>query len=77
MITPYVFGAFGQVTLERPTALEIASIRGMSYGAGLRLGAALQSSFSAINIAIEYGRYERSAGLGSGDRLTFSTTFLF
>lgn len=77
VITPYAFGAFGQVTLEKPSALEIASIRGMSYGLGLRLGAAPQSSFSAMNIAIEYGRYERSAGLGSGDRLTFSTTFQF
>ena len=77
VLTPYAFGAFGQVTLEKPSALEIPTIRGSSYGVGLRLGAAPQSSFSAINIGIEYGRYERSAGLGSGDRLTFSTAFQF
>lgn len=63
-VSPYLFGAYGGVALHEPTALESAWTPGAAYGLGLRLGAGAQSSFSSMNINLEYGRTER---FGNGD----------
>jgi hypothetical protein len=37
-VAPYLLGAYGEVFLQDPTALEAAAIHATSYGAGLRFG---------------------------------------
>ncbi|MGU3493334.1 ShlB/FhaC/HecB family hemolysin secretion/activation protein [Xanthobacteraceae bacterium A53D] len=77
LLTPYGFGAYGIAWLARPTVLEPGSYVAGAYGMGVRIGAAPQASFSAASLSFEYGRYQGSAGYGSGDRFTFSTSFQF
>jgi hemolysin activation/secretion protein len=69
-LAPYAFGAFGQVHLENPTALEAADIRGAAYGLGLRLGAATEGNLGETSLTLEWGRQSRSDGLPDDDRVT-------
>ncbi|TGE00512.1 ShlB/FhaC/HecB family hemolysin secretion/activation protein [Methylobacterium nonmethylotrophicum] len=77
MASPYGFGAFGMVRLQRPTALERAMVRGASYGVGIRFGASPQASFTNVSASVEYGRSERSDRLPADDRITFSVALQF
>lgn len=72
LVSPYGFGAVGQVHQQRPTAVERPWIRGVSYGTGLRIGAAPQASFTNVSVTVEYGRQERSDRRTTGDRVTFA-----
>jgi hemolysin activation/secretion protein len=78
LVSPYLFAAYGGAQLYQPTALEQGWTRGVSYGAGLRLGAAERASFNAANLGLEYGR--AIALDDSGDdqnRFTFALSFNF
>lgn len=75
--SPYVFAAYGKVTLQDPTALEAASIRATSYGAGLRLGGAAPGTLSNGSLTLEYGRAHRSDRVPTGDRFTVVSAFRF
>jgi hemolysin activation/secretion protein len=77
VLSPYLFGAYGVVGLHQPTAVEAAWTQGASYGVGLRLGAAEQSSFNAINLNLEYGRTERFGNGPNADRFTLSAALQF
>ncbi|PWC55056.1 peptide transporter [Azospirillum sp. TSO22-1] len=77
VLTPYLFGAYGSATLAHPTALEKGTGRGTAYGLGLRLGAAVRTSFSAMHLSLEYGRYQLDDGSGDGNRLTFTSSLQF
>lgn len=77
LVSPYAFGAFGEVHLQRPTALERAWIRGSAYGVGIRLGAAPQASFTNASVTVEYGRQERSDRVPTSDRITFAAILQF
>ena len=77
VVSPYVFAAYGGALLHQPTALETAFTQGASYGVGVRLGTGLQSSFSAINLNLEYGRMERFDSGADGDRFTLTAGFQF
>lgn len=74
---PYLFAAYGEVTLRDPTALEAASIRATSYGAGLRLGGAALGRISNGSLSLEYGHATRSDGVAAGDRFTVVSAFRF
>lgn len=76
-ITPYVFGAVGQTWTFSPTALERARTRGGAYGAGLRLGAAPQASFTNANFGVELARQDRDDGAPRDTRLSLSFNLQF
>lgn len=76
-IGPYLFAAFGAVTQHAPTAAERATVRGTSYGVGVRFGLAPPASATSLGLAIEWGRQDRSDTVRTEDRITFSLLFRF
>ena len=74
---PYLFGAYGEVVLEDPTALEAPRISASSYGGGIRFGGAAAGTLSNGSLALEYGHASRSDGVPAGDRFTVVTAFRF
>ncbi|WP_175426439.1 ShlB/FhaC/HecB family hemolysin secretion/activation protein [Azospirillum brasilense] len=77
VLSPYLFGAYGNATLARPTALETGTSHGTAYGLGLRVGAAQRASFSAVHLNLEYGLYRLGQGAGDGQRLIFISSLQF
>jgi hemolysin activation/secretion protein len=76
-LTPYVFGAHGQVDLAQPTAVESASLRAGSYGVGLRFGAAPRAGRSSFGASFEAGRQERSDTQRTEDSFIFGLQLRF
>ncbi|TPM37012.1 ShlB/FhaC/HecB family hemolysin secretion/activation protein [Mesorhizobium sp. B2-3-4] len=76
-VSPYLFGAVGEVHLEMPTALETASIVGASYGLGLKLGAALAADPSNTSLTLEWGRQHRNDHLPTSDRFSLAGAIQF
>jgi hemolysin activation/secretion protein len=74
---PYIFGAYGEVSLQQPTALEAARIRATTYGGGLRFGGAAAGTLSNGSLSLEYGRAERSDGILASNRFTVVSAFRF
>lgn len=74
---PYVFGAYGELQLLNPTALEAARIRATSYGGGIRIGGAAAGTLSNGSLSLEYGRAERSDIAVASDRVTVVSAFRF
>jgi hemolysin activation/secretion protein len=74
---PYLFGAYGEVVLQDPTALEASRVSASSYGAGIRFGGAAAGTLSNGSLALEYGHASRSDGVPAGDRFTVVTAFRF
>jgi hemolysin activation/secretion protein len=74
---PYIFGAYGEVSLNDPTALERASIRAASWGGGLHLGGAAPGTLSDGSLSLEYGHATRSDSGPAGDRFTVVSAFRF
>ena len=74
---PYIFGAYGDVSLKDPTALEAADIRATSYGGGLRFGGAAAGLFSNGSLTVEYGHATRSDAIPSSNRFTIVTALRF
>ena len=74
---PYLFGAYGEVSLNDPTALERASVRAASWGGGLHLGGAAAGALSNGSLSLEYGHATRSDGVAAGDRFTMVSAFRF
>nr|WP_249123442.1 MULTISPECIES: ShlB/FhaC/HecB family hemolysin secretion/activation protein [unclassified Bradyrhizobium] len=77
VLAPYVFGAYGEVSLQNPTVLEVSTTRATSYGGGLRIGGAAPGTLSNGSLSLEYGRASRSDGIPGGDRLTVVSAFRF
>jgi hemolysin activation/secretion protein len=75
--SPYVFGAYGEVVLKDPTALEAPRLRAASYGGGLRLGGGAAGTLSSGSLTLEYGRAERSDGVAASNRFTVVSAFRF
>ncbi|WP_376094033.1 ShlB/FhaC/HecB family hemolysin secretion/activation protein [Roseomonas sp. CCTCC AB2023176] len=76
-MAPYIFGAFGAINLEQPSAVERRSTRATAYGIGLRLAAAPTASFSGVTLSVEYGRADRSDLRRTEDRVTVVTLLRF
>ena len=74
---PYLFAAYGEVSLKDPTALEASRISASSYGGGLRLGGAAVGTLSGGSLSLEYGHASRSDGVRAGDRFTIVSAFRF
>lgn len=76
-VTPYLFGAFGEAWLARPTALEQRVTHAGAYGVGVRLGLASRSLAGGPRLSLEYGRQSRDDHVKAGDRLSFSVSKSF
>ena len=76
-LTPYVFGAVGEVRLDMPTALEQASIVGASYGLGVKLGTAFASDPTSTSLTLEWGRQHRDDHQPISDRFSLSGAIQF
>ncbi len=74
---PYVFGAYGEVNLQQPTALEAARIAATSYGGGVRFGGSVPGTLSNGSLALEYARTTRNDGVAAADRFLVVTAFRF
>ena len=74
---PYVFGAYGEVSLQRPTALEAARIAATSFGGGVRFGGAVPGTLSNGSLALEYAHTTRNDGVAAADRFLVVTAFRF
>jgi hemolysin activation/secretion protein len=74
---PYVFAAYGEVSLKDPTALEAPRISASSYGGGIRLGGTATGTLSSGSLSLEYGHATRSDGVPAGDRFTIVSAFRF
>jgi hemolysin activation/secretion protein len=78
VVTPYLFGAYGEVTLKEPTVLEAGDIRALSYGGGVRIGGAAAGTLSNGSLSLEYGHATRSDNIAvANDRFTVVTAFRF
>ena len=76
-LSPYLFGAVGEVRLEMPTALESASITGASYGLGIKLGTAFASDPTNTSLTLEWGRQHRNDHQPVSDRFSLSGAVQF
>jgi len=76
-LSPYVFGAVGQVHLEMPTVLETADIVGASYGLGLKVGTALAGDVTNASLTLEWGRQHRDDHLPTSDRFSLAGAIQF
>ena len=76
-LTPYVFGAYGEVELAQATAVENASLRAGSYGVGLRWGVTPRAGRSSFGASFEAGRQERSDSVRTEDIFVFSLQLRF
>ncbi|QPC95090.1 ShlB/FhaC/HecB family hemolysin secretion/activation protein [Mesorhizobium sp. INR15] len=76
-LVPYVFGAVGQVHLEKPTALESKDILGASYGFGLKVGTALAGDAANTSLSLEWGRQHRDDHLPTSDRFSLNGAIQF
>jgi len=74
---PYIFGAYGELSLQNPTALEAPRVRANSYGGGLRIGGAAAGTLSNGSLSLEYGRAERSDTTIANNRFTVVSAFRF
>ena len=74
---PYLFGAYGEVNLVDPTALEVASARGSSVGAGIRFGSGVAGALTNATLTLEYGHATRSDRPSAENRFTVVSAFRF
>jgi len=74
---PYVFGAYGEVVLEDPTALETARVDATSCGVGVRFSGAASGGLSNGSVTFEYAHATRNDGVAAGDRFVGVTAFRF
>jgi hemolysin activation/secretion protein len=69
-VAPYVFGATGALYLERPTAVERASLHVSSVGLGVRLISQADPTGTLTSLTLEFGRRFRDDALPDANRFT-------
>ena len=69
-VTPYIFGATGQLFLEQPTIFERSRIHVSAVGGGVRLATAIDPYFQQATLTLEFGRRFRDDGLADSNRFT-------
>jgi hemolysin activation/secretion protein len=75
--TPYVFGAVGQLWLERPTVFERERTSVGAYGVGVRLTAGLTGGSGVASLALEWGQQHRDDNRPTNDRLSLTGAVQF
>lgn len=76
-VAPYVFGAFGSVRFEQPSAVERRETNARAYGLGLRLTAQARDGSPGVSAGVEYGRARLSGDKRESDRLSFTIATRF
>lgn len=76
-LTPYAFGAAGELFLHRPTALEQASTQVASIGVGLEMVTLTSSRFSSASARVEVAGGFRNDGQPDDVRLNLGASFRF
>jgi hemolysin activation/secretion protein len=76
-VTPYVFGAIGELYLAEPSAFEEDRLRAAALGVGLDLSTVLEPGFSGLSLTVEYGRAFRDDDISDENRFTFVGSFRF
>lgn len=77
LISPYIFAAYGDVSLEAPTAQEAADLSATSVGLGVELNTLSKSNFSSATVRIEYARGTRDDDLPDNNRFSIQGSFRF
>lgn len=77
LLSPYIFAAYGDVSLKEPTALETADLSATSFGVGVELNTLSESNFSSATVRIEYARGTRDDDQPDNNRLSISGSFRF
>ncbi|WP_168201374.1 ShlB/FhaC/HecB family hemolysin secretion/activation protein [Qingshengfaniella alkalisoli] len=77
LITPYVFGAAGQLFLEEPTALEEETTNVSTVGVGVEIYRGLGNYFSDASLTLEAARGFRDDGGDDEDRFTLVGSIRF
>jgi hemolysin activation/secretion protein len=77
LVSPYVFAAYGDVSLKAPTAQEAADISATSFGLGVELNSLSKSNFSSATVRIEYARGNRDDDQPDNNRFSIQGSFRF
>jgi hemolysin activation/secretion protein len=77
LISPYIFAAYGDVSLEAPTAQETADLSATSIGVGVELNTLSKSNFSSATVRIEYARGTRDDDQPDNNRFSIQGSFRF
>ncbi|WP_441867779.1 ShlB/FhaC/HecB family hemolysin secretion/activation protein [Phaeovulum sp. W22_SRMD_FR3] len=76
-MSPYVFGAYGQVNNARPTAVEAARIRASSVGLGVKFDYQGGDPFTSGSLRIELGKGARDDNGPDGYRIAVLANYRF
>ncbi|MEX0285259.1 MAG: ShlB/FhaC/HecB family hemolysin secretion/activation protein [Paracoccaceae bacterium] len=68
VLNPYMFAAYGVVTLENPSIVEQSTVKASSFGIGTEMFTSEDSPFRAGTIRLEYGYGRRDDRLPNGSR---------
>ena len=77
LISPYFFAAYGDVSLEAPTAQETKDLSATSFGVGVELNTLTKSNFSSATVRIEYARGTRDDDQPDNNRFSIQGSFRF
>ncbi|KIN70288.1 Polypeptide-transport-associated domain-containing protein [Sulfitobacter noctilucae] len=77
LISPYIFAAYGDVSLEQPTAQESASVSATSLGIGVEFNSFSDSNFSSATVRVEYARGTRDDDQPDNNRFSVQGSFRF
>lgn len=77
LVSPYVFAAYGEVSLEAPTAQEVSSLSATSFGVGVEFNSLMKSNFRSATVRIEIARGTRDDDQPDNNRFSISGSFRF
>lgn len=77
LLSPYIFAAYGDVSLKQPTVLETADLSATSYGIGVEFNTLTKSNFRSATVRIEYARGTRDDDQPDNNRISISGSFRF
>ena len=77
LLSPYVFAAYGDVSLKEPTILESPDLSATSFGLGIELNTLEKSNFSSATVRIEYARGTRDDDQPDSNRFSIQGSFRF
>ena len=76
-LSPYGFGAYGEVRIAQPSAVERPRTHAHAVGVGIRLASADTDSGRGLSLAFEYARGRVSGLPGAVDRINIASAIQF
>ena len=77
LVSPYIFAAYGDVSLKQPTALETADLSATSFGIGVEINTLTKSNYSSATLRIEYARGTRDDDQPDNNRFSIQGSIRF